>query len=104
MTSACTAHAPARLRVQTCQRRPRHPGATALPRAQEHPGHGALYRAFARPLPGLLEGLIGTGRDDLGSPPAASYELLVKTLADSLRANCESWRGNPGWQRNHALT
>src|SRR5215470_7726781 len=43
---------------------PRHAGATALPRAQEHPAHGALHRAFARPLPGLLEGLIARSRLD----------------------------------------
>jgi len=52
------------LRVQTCQRRPRHAGAAALPRAQEYPAHSSLHRAFTRSFPGLLEGLIARSRLD----------------------------------------
>jgi ATP dependent DNA ligase-like protein len=52
------AHAAAWLRLRPSQRRPRHQGATGLARAQEHPAHGSIRRAFARPVPGLLEGLI----------------------------------------------
>jgi integrase len=49
------AHASPCLRVQARQRRPRHAGLAALPRAQEHPAHGQIHRNGARPVQGLLE-------------------------------------------------
>jgi hypothetical protein len=54
--------------------RPRQTGATALPRTQEHPAHGSVHGAFARPLPGLLEGLIARSR--LNGPRKATRSIL----------------------------
>ena len=45
-----SAHAPARLRLQACQRRTRHAILAALSRAQEHSTHRALYRAKRGPV------------------------------------------------------
>jgi len=56
------------LRVQARQRRPRHAGLAALPRAQEHPTHGALYRAIGGSVQELL-GLSSTAPRSGSVPP-----------------------------------
>ena len=40
------AHAPARLRLQACPRRTRHPGLARVARALQHPEHDPLHRAY----------------------------------------------------------
>src|SRR5262249_30925739 len=44
------------------QRRPRHAGLAALPRAQEHSAHRPIHRNGARQVQRFLEGLTMTGR------------------------------------------
>src|SRR6516165_3087385 len=72
-------HASPRLWVQAGQRRPRHAGLAALPRAQEHSAHGQVHRNGARQVQRFLEGLTMTGADDsrtstsTGTKPRSSF-------------------------------
>jgi hypothetical protein len=53
----------------------------------KHPAHGSIHRAFAHPLPGLLEGLIGTHAvaprcPSKANPPKTtrSFDYVVRAL------------------------
>jgi len=55
--SGTPAHAPSCVRIQACQRRPRHPIDPALPRAQEHHPYCSVHRAISGSLQRVLAGL-----------------------------------------------
>src|SRR5262249_13665909 len=67
--------------VQAGQRWPRYAGTAALPRAQEHPAHRQVHRNGARPVQGLLEGLM-----------TAKLANTKTTLSDSLRDDVKRLR------------
>src|SRR5262245_8648752 len=84
------AHASPCLCVQACQRRPRHAGPAALPRAQEHPAHRQVHRNGARPFQGLLAlTAVGAGKLGIASPSitlafAAASRLAIISLISSI--------------------